>query len=383
MAKPVDLVFEGGGAKGLVCLGALRVLAEQGYEPRRLIGTSAGAITAALLAAGYTADSFADVARERAPDGRPRFATFLDPPTAFSEADVDGSELFAVFRQVSVLDALTRGGVHLPGLLTGLDDRVRRELIHALLRLPPARSLFSFVERGGLFEGSAFIGWVREKLDAQKPGWADSTLGQFFADTGRDLTVVASDTTGNEMLVLNHRTAPQCPTAFAVRMSMSIPFLWQEVRWDAAWGSYLGRDLTGHAVVDGGVLSNFPLGLLTSADPSNAELMGPADAGAARVLGLLIDEQLDVPGSDAGGAAPVSGEQSAITSLRTVQRVRRLVDTLTEAHDKQVIAAHQDLVCRLPAKGYGTTEFDMSEARMAALVAAGGAAMAEYFRQHG
>jgi predicted acylesterase/phospholipase RssA len=266
--------------------------------------------------------------------------------------------------------------------VTGLDERLRGEVIRQLLRLPPARSLFSFVERGGLFEGSAFIGWVREKLDAQKQGWADSTLGQFYADTGRDLTVVASDTTGNEMLVLNHLTAPQCPTAFAVRMSMSIPFLWQEVRWDAAWGSYLGRDLTGHAVVDGGVLSNFPLGLLTSEGPSNVELMGPPAADGARVLGLLIDEQLDVPGSDAGGAAPVSGEQLSVTSLRTVQRVRRLVDTLTEAHDKQVIAAHAGLVCRLPAKGYGTTEFDMSEARMAALVAAGAAAMTDYFGQH-
>jgi predicted acylesterase/phospholipase RssA len=383
MAQPVDLVFEGGGAKGLVFLGALRVLAEQGYAPRRLVGTSAGAITAALLAAGYTADSFMDVARERAPDGRPRFATFLDPPTAFSDADVDGSELFAVFRQVSVLSALTRVGVSIPALFTGLDDRVRHELIRALLVLPPARSLFSFVERGGLFVGSAFLGWLREKLDARRPGWAESTLGQFFADTNCDLSVVASDTTGNEMLVLNHRTAPDCPTAWAVRMSMSIPFLWQEVRWDAAWGGYLGRDLSGHAIVDGGVLSNFPLGLLTAADAATAALMGPAGPGGARVLGLLIDEQLEVPGAGAGGGPSVNAEQWSITSLRTVQRVRRLVDTLTEAHDKQVIAANEALVCRLPAKGYGTTEFDMSEARMEALVAAGAAATTEYFRQHG
>jgi len=37
------------------------------------------------------------------------------------------------------------------------------------------------------------------------------------------------------------------------------------------------------------------------------------------------------------------------------------------------------LVCRLPAKGYGTTEFDMTPARRDALVAAGRAAAANYF----
>jgi len=37
---------------------------------------------------------------------------------------------------------------------------------------------------------------------------------------------------------------------------MSIPLVWDEVVWQKEWGAYLGRDLTGHLVVDGGVLSN-------------------------------------------------------------------------------------------------------------------------------
>ena len=40
---------------------------------------------------------------------------------------------------------------------------------------------------------------------------------------------------------LNHRTAPNCPVAWAVRMSMSIPFIWQAVVWEEAWGLYLER----------------------------------------------------------------------------------------------------------------------------------------------
>ena len=40
-----DLVFEGGGAKGIVFVGALNALLAGGHSYRRLIGTSAGAIT--------------------------------------------------------------------------------------------------------------------------------------------------------------------------------------------------------------------------------------------------------------------------------------------------------------------------------------------------
>lgn len=53
--KRVDLVFEGGGVKGIALVGALTVLEEWGYEPQGVAGTSAGAVLAALLAAGYTA----------------------------------------------------------------------------------------------------------------------------------------------------------------------------------------------------------------------------------------------------------------------------------------------------------------------------------------
>lgn len=52
--RPVDLVFEGGGVKGIGLAGAFSELWDRGYEARCVAGTSAGAITAALAAAGYT-----------------------------------------------------------------------------------------------------------------------------------------------------------------------------------------------------------------------------------------------------------------------------------------------------------------------------------------
>ena len=51
-----DGVFEGGGVLGIAFLGALRCCEEIGLRWDELAGTSAGAITAALLAADYTVD---------------------------------------------------------------------------------------------------------------------------------------------------------------------------------------------------------------------------------------------------------------------------------------------------------------------------------------
>src|SRR5919112_859863 len=57
----VDLVFEGGGLKGIGLVGAYSVLEEHGYTPQNMAGASAGAIVAALLAAGYTASELREI----------------------------------------------------------------------------------------------------------------------------------------------------------------------------------------------------------------------------------------------------------------------------------------------------------------------------------
>ena len=51
-----DAVFEGGGVLGIGLVGAAKAIEAAGYEFSRLAGSSAGAIVAALLAAGYNCD---------------------------------------------------------------------------------------------------------------------------------------------------------------------------------------------------------------------------------------------------------------------------------------------------------------------------------------
>jgi NTE family protein len=59
------VAFEGGGAKALVHVGALKAIEERGFEFKGVAGTSAGAIVAALKAVGYTADEIVDPIAQR------------------------------------------------------------------------------------------------------------------------------------------------------------------------------------------------------------------------------------------------------------------------------------------------------------------------------
>ena len=179
------------------------------------------------------------------------------------------------------------------------------------------------------------------------------------------------------MLILNHRTAPDCPLVRAVRMSMNLPLLWEEVIWQEDWGTYRGRDITGHAVVDGGLLSNFPIELFLSNQPQVTAVMGDKKVEQWNVLGFLIDETLDVPGAPLPEVEKEAGGPD-LGSLRAVARVKNLLNTVTQAHDKSVIEAFERFVVRLPARTYGTVEFGMSAARREALVQAGRSTMADY-----
>jgi predicted acylesterase/phospholipase RssA len=234
---------------------------------------------------------------------------------------------------------------------------------------------------GGWYSGDGFMSWLREKLDAGGRNLSGTTMEEFNERTGRDLSVVASDVTGAEMLVLNHRTAPTLPTVWAVRMSMGCPFAWPEVIWQPEWGTYRGRDLSGHRVVDGGLLSNFPIKLMLSSDEYIDEIMGQNSA-SENVIGFLIDENLPVPGAEAQPEKS-STFQNMYERMDLVQemiwRIRGLADTVLSAHDKFISEKDQKFVCRLPAKGFGTLEFDMPDERMDAILRAGEAAMDAYF----
>jgi predicted acylesterase/phospholipase RssA len=254
-------------------------------------------------------------------------------------------------------------------------------LIETMVQRELVRHLTSLLLWGGWYAGDEVVRWLAEKLDAGGRNLSATTLAEFHATTGRDLSVVASDLTGKEMLVLNHRTAPQLPTVWAVRMSMGCPFAWQEVIWRSEWGTYRRRDIAGHHVVDGGLLSNFPIHLFVSSDENIDEIMGEGSQ-TEDVIGLLIDETLEVPGAGDPPARGVSapGMLEHIDLIEAmVLRIHGLAETVLSAHDKIMLTTYKNMICHLPAKGIGTMEFDMTSQRRDAVLQAGEAAMDAFF----
>jgi len=209
-------VLEGGGVKGLGTAGAVMALLDAGYTFPRVAGTSVGALAAAFAAAG--ADS--------------------------------------------------------AGLRDALDRLDLRQIPDRRVPLPLVSESLSLAVRRGAYRGDWIHGWMLgelEKLDVRT-----------FADLRRDdpgddpaltdvhhryrLVVMATDVTNGRLLRLpwDYHLFGLDPdgqlVADAVRMSLSIPFYFEPCE--------LRNPSTEEkaTIVDGGVLSNFPIEIFDRTD---------------------------------------------------------------------------------------------------------------------
>ena len=204
--KNVDLVFDGGGVWGIALIGALAVLEENGYTPQNIAGTSAGAIGAALVAAGYTAKEI------RAIMLRENFSSFADK-TWEAALPLVGLPLSVLLEA-----GINRGDVLL---------KLMRELL--------------------LAKG------VRTFRDLVHPEFADQPRYRYR------LQVIASDITARRMLVLPRDAGmlgldpDDLEVAQAVRMSLSIPIFFEPIR---IFNPHTKQE---HLITDGAMLSSFPV----------------------------------------------------------------------------------------------------------------------------
>lgn len=302
-----DGVFQGGGVKGLALAGALVEFADSKRHPQnyvedwvQLAGTSAGAIVAAYLACGHNAAETATLIEE----------------TDFTKFEDWG-----------------RGGEFFGGAI-------------------------NLAHHHGLAHGTVFHDWFRDQIN-------DQTFGD-VADAKRKLKLIATDITRREMLVLpdslssyslSKDSPPIDPDTFpiadAVRMSMSIPFFFQPIE--------LFHSETGAStIVDGGVLSNFPVWIFDVADHDplrptfGFKLIGGKDAGAGleritRALGWPVQMGVDI------------------------------FHTATDAWDKYWVS-HSTFVrtCAISAGDIGTTEFNLTETQKQWLLGSGKDAAGEF-----
>jgi NTE family protein len=209
----VDLVLEGGGVKGVALVGALAALEDQGYIPQNIAGTSVGAIVGALLAAGYSAAELRDIMMNQLDFRRLR------------DLSLEG-QLPLIGKPLNLLCSL---GIY--------EGKVFEEQMEAWLK---AKGVRTFKD-------------LRFKVDD-----ADENAVYRYK-----LQVIASDLTAKRMLVLPRDAGllgirpDRMSVAQAVRMSMSVPIFFEPVQ-------VTGPKGVKHYIVDGALLSNFPVWLFDS-----------------------------------------------------------------------------------------------------------------------
>jgi NTE family protein len=229
-ALRADLVLEGGGVKGIALAGALEVLEERGYRVNRVAGSSAGAIAGALVTAGVPASTLVQILREV------DYTEFADGP--WWTRPLLGK----------ALAILLRNGIH-PG-------QYARDWL--------ARQLETHGAHGGESTFADLAYEDPEGLDLGDEGPASSPdephAGSSSAAGSSRLVVTASDVSAGRLRLLPRdagryaMTPGQLRVADAVRASTAMPFFFRPVRWRNAEGQQA-------LLVDGGMLSNFPVGV--------------------------------------------------------------------------------------------------------------------------
>ncbi len=206
-----NLVFEGGGVKGIAYGGALEELNKLGIlsSIRQVAGTSAGAITATLMSVGFDVPKIKD----------------LVAATPFSDFKDDN---FGIFQDIRRL----------------LKDY-------------------------GFYKGDFFEEWLKNLLK-QQTGNPNYTFRDLANDVKankknyRYLYIVATNLSKNTHQVFSHKTFPHLKISDAVRMSMSIPLFFKAVKFP----------ITNDIFVDGGLSYNYPLNLFDENNSENPLTLG-------------------------------------------------------------------------------------------------------------
>lgn len=348
-----DLVFEGGGVRGVAFIGALEALIDDGHEFGRVMGASVGGLTAALLAAGHDIQSLRGHIFNFE-TGRLTVADVITPRAPFTQQEIDASVSRRLLREIDI-----------PFIPNSIEESADTLLARRLMNAKQLRPLFAMLERMSIYSDEQWLDWLGASLNARAGGedWASMGLAAFYQRTGRSLTVIASDISAAAMLVLNHSTAPDLPLKWAVRMTTSVPYLFTPVAWRSEWGMYRNRRVEGHMIVDGAVLSQFPIELFLSSSREIEEMMGKRDAGD-NVIGLLLDETQAVPGVSTA-VTPLAQRLGELPGLAFGSMLLRTLMTSSSTSKASPLASH---VIRLPVMGIDPYGFEIEREKLIPII---------------
>jgi predicted acylesterase/phospholipase RssA len=225
----VQGVFEGGGTKGVLYIGALKGLLTRKLWFGSVAGSSAGAITAAMVAAG------------------------MHPDHMKEEMD-RGLEAMALPPAWRGLRRVRQGHGYLD-----------REKIRCWLRCLLLKQCTS------------------AGLHSQSTG---PTFQELFELTQIGLHVVAVDLGAGQLMVFNHILTPQCSVADAVMASATIPAAFEPL----IFTSPLEEREVPRFVADGGIASNFPSFVFRDARFRTYSQLDSGPNGMP-IVGFLLDEK--------------------------------------------------------------------------------------------
>lgn len=183
-----NLIFEGGGIKGIAFCGAVKVLEEldEFKNITSIAGSSAGAIVAVALAVGYNSSEIEFILKET------NFNNFKDDSWGYT---------FDIIR---------------------------------------------LIRKYGVYKGDKFYEWLGNVLH-KKTNNADITFEEIYNQYKINLVITGTNLNKRKTIYFNYKDYPNMTVRLAVRISMSLPFIFQSVTFN--------DDI----YIDGGVLDNYPI----------------------------------------------------------------------------------------------------------------------------
>lgn len=279
-----DLVCKGGGVKGVALVGALSFFEEEGYVWQRTAGTSVGAIVASLVAVGYSAREIRNIMFN------------LD---------------YNKFADKNKLQSIPLFG--------------------------PITSLF--VSKG-LHAGDYIENFLTEKFERKGKKY----FRDIYVNGESKLKVIATDVTRHKLITLpddlvEYNINPlDFEIAKAVRMSLSIPFFFEPMILN------IGKNPC--YIVDGGLLSNFPIWIF---DVENKPRWP--------TFGLNLYNNVQKPSNNPNGFIPY-----------LIDVIETSLVTSEEVYFKDCDAVR---IVNIPTLGINTVDFNISNEQIKALYKSG------------
>lgn len=318
-----NLVFEGGGVKGIAYVGAMKVLEKEEIlkNIKRVGGTSAGSINAVLFAAGFSNQETLNVLNKL------DFNDFKD-------------DSWGVLRDM---------------------NRLKNEY--------------------GWYKGDYFREWIGDLLK-KKSGSSNITFKALQEHTGKDLYVYASNLSTNFGEVYSPEHTPRMRVVDAVRRSMSIPLFFRAVRDDrqdvfvdgGAINNYPVKLFDREKYLDNKRLIRIP----NYYEEENKSLAMKSPKSSSYIynketLGFRLDSAKEI-GVFRDGQEP---QHTEIENF--LDYTMQLIKTVLAVQDSQHL--HSDDWHRtiyIDTLGVDTTDFDLSDSRKKELVASGKKATEDY-----